>query len=107
MNEKDVEHFENFIMKAIQSTKQENSGLVDTIMHKMEKGIEESINRNVNGKIRNLDGKIDEYIKSDIAWKERYSPYLEGLQSISISGKILLWMSVFISAVIGAIKLLK
>lgn len=107
MNEKDVEHFENFIMKAIQSTKQENSGLVDEIMHKMEKGIEESINRNVNGKIRNLDGKIDEYIKSDIAWKERYSPYLEGLQSISISGKILLWMSVFISAVIGAIKLLK
>ncbi len=107
MNEKDVEHFENFIMKAIQSTKQENSGLVDTIMHKMEKGIEESINRNVNGKIRNLDGKIDEYIKSDMEWKERYSPYLEGLQSISISGKILLWLAVFISSVVGAIKLLK
>lgn len=107
MNEKDVEHFENFLMKAIQSTKQENSGLVDTIMHKMEKGIEESINRNVNGKIRNLDGKIDEYIKSDMEWKERYSPYLEGLQSISISGKILLWLAVFISSVVGAIKLLK
>ena len=94
-------------MKAIQSTKQENSGLVDEIMHKMEKGIEESISRNVNGKIRNLDGKIDEYIKSDMEWKERYSPYLEGLQSISISGKILLWLAVFISSVVGAIKLLK
>jgi flagellar biosynthesis chaperone FliJ len=107
MNEKEIEHFENFLMKAIQSTKQENSGLVDEIMHKMEKGIEESINRNVNGKIRNLDGKIDEYIKSDMEWKERYSPYLEGLQSISISGKILLWLAVFISSVVGAIKLLK
>ena len=107
MNEQEREHFENFLMKAIQSTKQENSGLVDSIMHKMEKGIEESINRNVNGKIRNLDGKIDEYIKSDMEWKERYSPYLEGLQSISISGKILLWLAVFISSVVGAIKLLK
>ena len=107
MNEQEREHFENFLMKAIQSTKQENSGLVDEIMHKMEKGIEESINRNVNGKIRNLDGKIDEYIKSDMEWKERYSPYLEGLQSISISGKILLWLAVFISSVVGAIKLLK
>jgi len=107
MTPEDKAHFEDVIVKAVQSGKQETSGLVDTIMHKMEKGIEESINRNVNGKIKRLDEKIDAYIISDNEWKDRYSPYLEGLANITGSGKIILWMAIFASTVIGAIKLIK
>lgn len=94
-------------MKAIQSTKQENSGLVDTIMHKMEKGIEESINRNVNGKINALTGKFDAYVEGDLAWKKDYEPYLKGLANLTGSGKILVALALGVSAIIGAIKLLK
>lgn len=63
---------EGIIIKANQSGKQETSGLVDMVIHKMETKIEESINRNVNGKINKLHDKIDAYIKTDDAWKVTY-----------------------------------
>jgi len=107
MNEQDKQHFEDLIVKAIQSTKQENSGLIDTIMHKMEKGIEESINRNVNGKIKRIDEKLDAYIVSDNQWKDKYSPMLEAFTSISVSGKIILKLVVGVGSFVLAIAAIK
>jgi hypothetical protein len=107
MTPEDREHFENVLVKAIQSTKQENSGLVDTIMHKMEKGIEESINRNVNGKIKRIDEKLDAYIMSDNEWKEKYSPMLEAFTSISTSGKLILKLAVGVGSFLLAITAIK
>ncbi|MCF7843896.1 hypothetical protein K9M47_03285 [Candidatus Gracilibacteria bacterium] len=77
MNEAQTKHFEDIIAKAVQSGKQETSGLVDMILHKMEEPIEKAINKHVNGKIKNLDIKIDAYIVEDLKWKEKAIPVLD------------------------------
>lgn len=75
MNEQEREHFEGLIVKAIQSGKKETSDLVTDIMarieNKLENTIAASIEKNVNGKIRKLDEKIDVYINEDNKYKER------------------------------------
>ena len=75
MNEQEREHFEGLIVKAIQSGKKETSDLVTDIMarieNKLESTIAASIEKNVNGKIRKLDEKIDVYINEDNQYKER------------------------------------
>jgi hypothetical protein len=104
MNE---EKIKEFIFQAVQSGKQETSGLVDLIIHKMESkldvGIQKGIETHVNGKIKNIDRKIDDYIKSDNEWKSKYSPYLEGIVGVSVGGKILIKLVLGIAAVGGAI----
>lgn len=77
MTQEEREHFEGIIVKAVQSGKQETSGLVDMIMHKLEGGIETSINKNVNGKLDKMNTKIDDYIKSDLLWKDTIMPSIE------------------------------
>lgn len=75
MNEQEREHFEGLIVKAIQSGKKETSDLVTDIIarieNKLESTIAASIEKNVNGKIRKLDEKIDVYINEDNKYKER------------------------------------
>ncbi len=107
MKEDEYQKFEELLIRAVQSGKKETSDLVDTIIHKMEHKIDEAINKSVNGKIKAIDTKIDAYIVSDNEWKEKYSPYLEGLQSVTISGKIVLWIAGFITATIGAYYAIK
>ena len=43
----------------------------DRMETKIENGIAIGIEKHVNGKIRNLDKKIDDYIVADIHWKEK------------------------------------
>lgn len=92
-----------YLFQAVQSGKSETSGLVALILHKMEEHIENSVNRNVNGKIIGLVQKVDDYIKTDNEWKEEYQPYIKGLANVSGGVKIMVWCAVGISAVIGAI----
>lgn len=91
----------------LQAGKQETSGLVDLVIHKMETKIDASIAKgielHVNGKIKGLDSKIDTYIKSDNEWKEKYSPYLEGIVGVSVGGKIIVKLILGIAAVGAAI----
>lgn len=107
MNDQEKQYFEELILKAVQSGKKETSGLVAEIMHKMEQGIEASINKNVNGKIKRLDEKIDAYIISDDKWKQDVSPYIQGLVNVSGTGKILGKFAIWVTAIGGAILLIK
>lgn len=107
MSDEEKKHFEEIIFKAVRSGKKETSGLVDEIMHKMENGIEAAINKNVNGKIKILDAKVDAYIISDNKWKDEYSPYLEGIANITGGGKILVWLAMAVSSIFGAYLLVK
>lgn len=54
MTPEDKVYFEEIIVKAVQSTKQENSGLVALILHRLEKELEPIVNKLVNGKINHL-----------------------------------------------------
>ena len=103
----DEQKFKEYIFQAVQSGKQETSGLVDMIMHKMESKIEESINKNVNGKMDRMHTKIDNYIITDNAWKDKYSPYLEGIVGVSVGGKIMLKILFGFASIGGAILAIK
>ena len=45
--------------------------------------IAESIEINVNGKIRRLDAKLDTYIKEDNEWKSDVKPYIESMRQFN------------------------
>jgi hypothetical protein len=49
----------------------------------IQNSIATSIESNVNGKIRKLDAKIDEYIKSDDQWKADVKPYIESMRQFN------------------------
>jgi hypothetical protein len=101
------EEQKDIIVMAVQAGKKETSGLVAEIMHKMEQGIELAINKNVNGKIKRLDEKIDAYIISDNEWKKEFEPYVKGLSNVTGGGKILVWVSGAVVSIWGAILLIR
>lgn len=107
MTPEDFKKLEDLLVKANQSGKQETSGLVDLVIHKMEAKLETSIQKgietHVNGKIKKIDEKLDAYIVSDNAWKDTYSPYVKGLASVSDGGKIMGKFVIFIGAVGAAV----
>jgi len=96
MTNEDRNHFEDLLVKAVQSGKKETSDLVDSIMHKMDSKIEDSINKNVNGKILSLHNKVDAYIKEDNEWKLRAEPVVKAFENTS-------WLS---SLIVQILKLL-
>lgn len=104
MNE---EKIKEYIFQAVQSGKQETSGLVDLVIHKMETKLDSSIDKAVakytNGKLDKMNEKIDEYIRSDNEWKVKYSPYLEGIVGVSVGGKIVMRFIIGVAAVGAAI----
>jgi len=84
MKPEDKQHFEDLIVKAVQSGKRETSDLVDTILHRIEPVVAKAIETHVNGKIRNLDTKIDAYIVEDNKWKEKALPAINiGLNALT------------------------
>jgi len=107
MTQQELEHIKEFIFQANQSGKQETSGLVEQIIHKMEAKLDTTIQKgietHVNGKIRKIDEKIDAYIVSDNAWKEMYSPYMKGIASVIDGGKITGKLVIFLGAIGGAV----
>lgn len=115
MTPQELQHLEDRIdikmkeihLMSLQSGKKETSGLVDEIMHKMEQGIELAINKNVNGKIKRLDEKLEAYIIQDNAWKSEFEPYIKGLANVTGGGKILVWFSGAVISIWGAILLIK
>ena len=105
MNEDQIKHFEEIIFKAVQSGKQETSGLVEMVIHKIESAIEKAVEKHVNGKIRALDYKIDEYIKHDLEWKEEITPQIQLVKDTQGFGKVSLYFLGFVSAIGGVILL--
>lgn len=114
MKPEERQHFEDLLIKAIQAGKKETSGLVNEILQKLEPAVEKSIEKHVNGKIREvmtnqqiLNTKVDNYIQSDNAWKEEADPYIKGLASVTIGGRIVLWIVGAIATLAGAILAVK
>lgn len=84
MTPEEREHFENLIVKAVQSGKKETSDLVDTILHRIEPVVAKAIETHVNGKIRAIDAKFDAYIVDDNKWKEKALPAINiGLNALT------------------------
>jgi hypothetical protein len=106
MTQEQIEHFENLIAKAVQSGKRETSGLVDEIMHRMEAKleieIEKSINKNVNGKIIRLTDKLDAHMAEESARWDEYSPYIKGLANVGGVTKLIVFLAVAFTTVMGA-----
>lgn len=48
-----------------------------------DKTLKEGIETHVNGKIRSLTTKFDEYVKDDTQWKADVTPYIENMKKIS------------------------
>lgn len=103
MTPEDKRHFEDILIKAVQSGKKETSDLVDMVIHKIEPAIENSVNKYVNGKLDKINLKIDDYIVSDLQWKERAEPTLQMGQNVAGFGKVSLYIVGFVASVAGAI----
>lgn len=95
-------------LMGLQSGKKETSGLVDLIMHKLESKIEESITKNVNGKIIRLTEKVDSYIlldtqwkEADEKWKEDASPAIDVVKNMQGFGKVSLYIIGFVASLTG------
>lgn len=95
--------------------------LQNTIIQSIDKNIDTSVEKYVNGKIRRLDEKIDDYIKSDIEhrneykretleWRERIEKKVEPLDNLTGFSKTSLYLLGFLGSVGGivliALKLL-
>ena len=61
----------------------------------------------VNGKIDNLNKKVDDYIKSDNEWKERAQPTIELGTNVRGFGKVFAYLIGTVAAVGGLIALLE
>lgn len=108
-----LQHFDELILKAVQSGKQETSALVADIIKRIEPAIEKSINSNVNGKINNLTQMMSDQnaaihlhfdkVDAHMVKVEEYLPYMKALASVSDGGKILGKFVIFFGAVGAAV----
>lgn len=103
----DTQQVKEYLELARQAGKQETSDLVDHILHKMEGAIQLAVDKSVNGKIIGLTQKLEDYIVADNTWKAKYEPYLLGMQSLTIGGKIIMWIIVSIGTIAGAVISIK
>ena len=83
-------------------------------LEEIKQTVAESIEKHVNGRIREvmvnqeiLSNKLDNYIINDNEWKKNADPYLQGLVSLSIGSKILVWIAIAVSSVGGAYLMIK
>jgi len=54
----------------------------EQLIKTIDRSIEVSIEKNVNGKIKRLDEKIDIYIERDNQWKDDVMPAIEGMKQV-------------------------
>lgn len=108
MDTQSREEIKDFMFQAIQATKQENSGLLGEIkrnVNLLQQNHNEIISRLqrqdlVLSTIQNEQARVREELT-------KYKPYLEGLASISVSGKIVLWIAIFLSTLVGTFYTIK
>lgn len=71
-------------------------------LEELKSHIADTVRLTVNGKIDNINNKLTDYIKDDMKWKKEYEPYIKGLANITDGTKIVIWVAVAISSLIGA-----
>lgn len=114
MTLEDKTHFEDLLIKAVQSGKKETSGLVDLIIHKQEPAIKQAIKEHVNGQFDRFKEEFRIYVVKDtqdkekiFKWQSEADPYIKGLANITGSGKIIVWIAIAITTIISAILAIK
>jgi hypothetical protein len=65
--------------------------------------VETAVKATVNGKIDDLNKKVDEYIKSDNEWKERAQPTIELGTNVRGFGKVFAYLIGTVAAIGGLI----
>ena len=65
----------------------------------LEKSVKETIEKTVNGKIANIDRKLDEYIQRDEDWKSTVQPVVDAYMTANRIGSFVQWISKVILAV--------
>lgn len=71
---------------------------------KIQEAVGVAIEKHVNGKIRLMDAKLDEYIKDDLAWKEQAKPTIELGNNIRGFGKVVVYILGIAGAIFGVFK---
>lgn len=69
------------------------------ILDVINKSTEQAIEKHVNGKIRNMDSKLDNYIKSDMEWKRTVEPVVEAYNTVGLVSSFTNWLSKVILSV--------
>lgn len=104
MNEDQFKKIEDLIVKAVQSGKQETSGLADEVLKKIEPAIKESMDKNFNGKMGRLDQKLTDHISSFDEFKEDIKTMFKD-KEIRVSslekGKIQIWTAISVLLLLG------
>lgn len=72
----------------------------------MNRLIEETIRTTVNGKIDRMNQKLEDYIVTDNEWKKVAQKSISLIENVTSFGKVSLYLSGFISAVVGSIILI-
>lgn len=96
------EKIKDYLFQAVQSGKAENSGLVDEMFKRIDARIGEAVEKHVNGKIRGLTLKLDNYIASDDSWKEEVKPSIDVMKSIQVTTSVSIWVLKAIIVIGGA-----
>lgn len=85
-----------------------NAQELQKILDVINSSTENAIEKHVNGKIRNMDSKLDTYIESDLEWKKTVEPVVDAYNTVGLVSNFTNWLSkviisvgIIIAAVIG------
>lgn len=77
---------------------------ISKIIKALDESVAKAVELNVNGKIRKIDEKLDNYIKADLEWKKTADPYIKIASNISGTWKFIIYIAGGILAIIGIRK---
>lgn len=69
--------------------------------------INKQIEKSVNGGVREINKKLDDYILLDTQWKKDSQPALDNMKNLTGLGKTAFSLSLGVTAIIGAIFAVK
>lgn len=79
----------------------------DVYIEEVKKTIAESIELNVNGKIRRLDEKLTQYIEDDLAWKEIATPIIKAGNDLRGAGKLAVYFFGGLATIAGGVAVIR
>lgn len=98
MKPEELAHLEGLIVKAVQSGKKETSDLVGDIIHRIEPAVERSIEKYVNGHLREIKTHLGQQDIKLEAIEKKIQPVLENRQTVLNVGRFVIWMGALAGA---------
>ncbi len=78
---------------------------IEAMKSEINRSVAVGIELNVNGKIRNIDRKLDEYISDDNEWKKMAQPVVNMGNQARGASVVILWVAGAIIALGGAFEI--